>query len=137
MPESPQFQDTFRKSLTHQREIDSPIEFKDQGYDFASENEDRLSCKMSEDSFGSDVELKNTFAAHLQRTEKLILVGDESPMQDYLDASRQLATPLPRNETPLSLKRISQQESRVMTAMSNKIRPNKGSNLNVQQAAMK
>lgn len=107
-------------------------------YDFASENEDRLSCKMSEDSFGSDMELKNTFAAHLQRTEKLILVGDESPMHDYLEDSRRLVTPIPRNETPpLSQKRSSQQESRVMTAMSNKIRPNKGSNLNVQQAAMK
>jgi hypothetical protein len=83
-----------------------PIEFRDQGYDLASDD-DRLSCLMSEDSFGENKALQETYAAHLMKTEKGIIVGgDESPMLDYADITG-LGTALLRNETPLDRRRSS------------------------------
>lgn len=113
-----------------------PIEFRDQGYDLASDD-DRLSCHMSEDSFGEDRALRDTYAQHLMKTQKGFNVGgDESPMLDYSDLAG-IGTALNRNETPIDQRRSSNQDSRVVTPMSNKLRPNKDSNLGVQQSPLK
>ena len=86
-PESPQFKDTNRDiRISIKLGNESPIEFRDEGYELDSDKYDQLSCKMSENSFGSDLELKNNYATHLDVTDKAIDIGEKTPMYDYADS---------------------------------------------------